>query len=94
MLRMRSIGAVLLFFSVYVYGVYVGSFLRRVGNVGRMGRGEVHTGFWWGNLRVGDHLEDPSIVGRILLKWVFEKWNVGAWTGSSWLRIGTGGGLL
>ena len=22
------------------------------------------------------------------------KWDVGAWTGSSWLRIGTGGGCL
>jgi hypothetical protein len=28
------------------------------------------------------------------LKWVFEKWDLGAWTGSIWLRIGTGGGLL
>jgi len=26
-----------------------------------------------------------------LLKWVFRKWVVGIWTGSSWLRIGTGG---
>jgi hypothetical protein len=23
-----------------------------------MGRGEVHTGFWWGYLREGDRLED------------------------------------
>jgi hypothetical protein len=30
---------------------------------------------------------------RIILKWIFEKWD-GAWTGLSWLRIGTGGGLL
>jgi hypothetical protein len=22
--------------------------------------GEVHTGFWWGNLRERDHLEDPG----------------------------------
>ena len=21
----------------------------------------MHTGFWWGNLREGDHLEDPGI---------------------------------
>jgi len=26
------------------------------------------------------------------LRWVFRKWDVGVWTGSSWLRIGTGGG--
>jgi len=32
--------------------------------------------------------------GRILLRWIFRKWDVGVWTGSSWLRIGTGGGHL
>jgi hypothetical protein len=25
-------------------------------------------------------------------RWIFRKWDVGVWTGSSWLRIGTGGG--
>jgi hypothetical protein len=34
------------------------------------GRGEVHTGFWWGDLREGDHLEDPGVDGRIILKWI------------------------
>jgi len=32
--------------------------------------------------------------GRIILIWIFRKWDVGAWTESSWLRIGTGGGHL
>jgi hypothetical protein len=32
------------------------------------GRGEVHTGFWWGNLSEIDHLEDPGVDGRIILK--------------------------
>jgi hypothetical protein len=27
----------------------------------------------------------------IILKWIFRKWDVGAWIGSIWLRIGTGG---
>jgi hypothetical protein len=31
------------------------------------GRGEVYTGFWWGNLRERDHLGDLDIVGRIIL---------------------------
>ena len=49
--------------------------IRLVGNVGRMGRGEVHTGFWWGNLRERDHLEDPGVDGIIILKWNFKKWD-------------------
>ena len=36
---------------------------------------EVHTGFWWGNLRERDHLEDPGIDGRIILRCVFSKWD-------------------
>jgi len=49
-------------------------------------------GFWWGNLREGDHWGDPGLDGRIILRWIFRKWDVGFWIGSSWLRIGTGGG--
>jgi hypothetical protein len=57
------------------------------------GRGEVHTGFWWGDLKE-DHLEGVGIDGRRILKWMFKKWGGKAWTGLIWLRIGTGGGLL
>jgi len=41
-----------------------------------------------------DYLEDPDLDGRIILRWIFRKWDVGVWTGPSWLRIGTGGGHL
>jgi len=37
----------------------------------------VHTGFRWRNLRERDHLEDPGIDGRKILKWIFSKWDVG-----------------
>jgi hypothetical protein len=48
---------------------------------------------WCGNLREGDHLEDPRIDERIILKWFFKTWD-GVWTGSIWFRIGTDGELL
>jgi hypothetical protein len=40
----------------------------------------------------GDHYGDSGVDGRITLRWIFRKWNVGVWTGLSWFRIGTGGG--
>jgi hypothetical protein len=51
-----------------------------------MGRGEVLTGFWWGNMREGNHLEDPGVGGRIILKCY--------WTGHTSLRIWTNDELL
>jgi hypothetical protein len=47
-----------------------------------------------GNLRERDHLADPSVDGMIILRRIFRKWDVGVWTGWSWLWIGTGGGHL
>jgi hypothetical protein len=45
-------------------------------------------------LKERDHLKDPGLYGRIILRWILRKWVVGAWTESMWLRIGTGGGHL
>jgi hypothetical protein len=67
------------------------SSMRWMGYVACMDRMEVYTGFWWQNLWERDHLEDPGIDGRIILRWIFRKWDVTAWTGSIWLRIRTGG---
>ena len=56
--------------------------------------GELYTRFWRKNLRERYHLGDPGVDGMIILRWIFRKWDVELWTGSSWLRIGTGGGHL
>jgi len=32
-------------------------------------------GFGWGNLMERAHLEDPGVVGRIMLSWIFRKWD-------------------
>ena len=39
-----------------------------------------------------NHLGDPGVDGRIILRLIFGKWDVGSWIGSSSLRIVTGGG--
>jgi hypothetical protein len=44
--------------------------------------------------RERNHWGDPGVDGRIILRWIFRKWDVGVWTGLSWLRIETGGGHL
>jgi hypothetical protein len=54
----------------------------------------VYIGFYWENLRERDHLGDSGVDGRIILRRIFRKWDVELRTGSSWLRIGTGGGHL
>jgi len=59
-----------------------------------MGTGEAYAGFRWKHLRERDHLEDPGVDWRIILRWIFRKWDVEAWARSSWLRIGTDGGHL
>jgi hypothetical protein len=49
-----------------------------------MGKGEVYTGFWWGNLRERDHLGDPGADGRIILRWICRTWDVG---GMDWIDL-------
>ena len=64
------------------------------GHVARMGERRGYTGFCWGTLKERDHLGDPGIDEKMILRGILGKWHVVVWTGSSWLRIGTGGGRL
>ena len=47
-----------------------------------------------GNLKERNHLLDPDVHGRIILRWIIKKWDVRVWIVSMWLCTGTGGGHL
>jgi len=51
--------------------------MRLAGHEARMGRREAYTTFWWENLRERDHFEDSGIDGRIILIWIYRKWDGG-----------------
>jgi hypothetical protein len=56
--------------------------MKWAGNVARMGEEGCIVEFWWGNLRERDHWGDPGVDGRIILRWIFRKWDVGVWIGN------------
>jgi hypothetical protein len=45
-------------------------------------RGEAR--FGWGNLRERDHFGDPGVDGRMILRWIFRKWDVGV---MDWIEL-------
>jgi hypothetical protein len=65
------------------------------GACGTHGRGEkrVH-GFGGKARRKKDHLKDQGVDGRMGSKWTLGRLVGGVWSGFSWLRIGSVGGLL
>jgi hypothetical protein len=68
--------------------------MRWVGHVACQGESRGIYRVLVGNLRGRNHLGDLGVDRSIILRWNFRKWDVGVWTGMSWLRIGTGGGHL
>ena len=42
--------------------------MRWAGHVARMGERRAVYRFWWGNLKETDHLGDPGVNGRIILR--------------------------
>jgi hypothetical protein len=83
-----------LYYSLSITRVIKSKRKRWVGHVARMGRGEAYTRF------LARKREGKRPLGRSRRRWednirrIFRKWDVGLWTGSCWLRIGTGGGHL
>ena len=42
-------------------------------------RREACTEFWWGNLRERELSGEPGVDGKIILRWIFRKWEVWVW---------------
>ena len=83
-----------LYSSPNVVRVIKSRLLRWVGHVACRVERRGYTGFWWGNLEEGDHLGDPGVDGRIILRSNLRKWFMVVWNGSRCLGIGTDGGHL
>ena len=81
-----------LYCSSNIFRVIKSRRLRWAGSVSPVG--ERRSVYRWRNLRERDHLEHPGVDGRIILRRIFTKWDVGVWNGSICLMIGTRGGLL
>jgi hypothetical protein len=65
--------------------------MRWAGHVARMGEGIVEHRVLVGRPEGKSHWEDRDVDGKIILKWIFRKWEGVVGTGWSCLRIGTGG---
>jgi len=92
--KLQNEGLNELYSSPNVFRVIKSRRMGWAGHVARMTERRGVYGFWWGHLRERDHLGDQGVDGRIIVRWIFRKWDVGVCTGSSWLRIETGGGHL
>ena len=42
--------------------------MRWTEHIAHIGKGEAYKGFWWGNLKEKDHLRDPGLDWRIILR--------------------------
>ena len=81
-------------FSPNIVRVIKPRIMRWAGHVARMGDRRGVYSVVVGKLRERSHLENPVVDEMIILIWILWTWDVGLWTGSSWLRIGTFGGHL
>ena len=68
--------------------------MRWAGHVARVEEGRVAHKVLVGKPEGKSHWGDQDVDGRIILRWIFRKWEGVVGTGWGWLRIGTGGGRL
>jgi hypothetical protein len=66
-----------LYSSPNIIRVIKSSRMRWAEHVARMGEGRGAYRIFVGDLREGDHLEDPGVDGKIILEWIFMKWDGG-----------------
>ena len=87
-------GTYIYIYIIYIVRVVKSRRMRWAGHVARMGEGrDVHR-VLVGKPEGKRPLGRPDVDGRIILGWIFRKWEGVVGTGWSWLRIGTGGGRL
>jgi len=80
-----------LYCSSHIVRVIKSRRIRWAGHVARMGKRRGVYRDLVAKPEGKNHLENPDVDGWIILRCIFKRWNVGLWTGSSWLRIRTGG---
>ena len=83
-----------LYCSPNIFRVIKSRRIKWAGHVARVGERRGVYSVLVGKPEERDHLGDPGVDGRIMLRWIFRKWDVGVWTGSIWLKKWTGGGHL
>jgi hypothetical protein len=66
-----------LYSSANIIGVIKSRRMRWLGHVARMGEKRGAYRILVGDLMEGEHLGDQDVDGRIILKWIFNKWDGG-----------------
>ena len=65
-----------LYTSPNIFWVIKSRRMRWTGHVAHIGEMIDVWRVWWGNMRERDHMGDPDVHGRIILRWIFRRWDV------------------